>query len=139
MTVIGPGGVGKTALAAAAATSCAARFALGAHVVDLTRVETGEDVGGTLAGQLGFPSFAALIGSPGEQSALVVVDNCEHVIDAAAEAIAGLLEACESPTVLATSRSPLDLPGESVVALAPLPVPPPGERDVDSPARAAVL
>ena len=64
--------------------------------------------------------------------ALLVVDNCEHVTAAAADAIDRLLAACQSPTVLATSRSPLDLPGESLVVLGPLGVPAPGSIDIDS-------
>ena len=83
---------------------------------------------GALAAQLGFPSLTALLTSPGDQPALVIVDNCEHVLDAAAEAVAALLDSCASPSVVATSRSPLDLPGESLVVLGPLPLP----RDADA-------
>jgi hypothetical protein len=85
--------------------------------VDLTRVDDPEGVGGAVAAQLGFPSFTALLDSPSEQPALLVVDNCEHVLDAAAEAIDALLGACDAPSVVATSRSPLDLPGEGVVVV----------------------
>jgi hypothetical protein len=70
-----------------------------------------------------FGSFRALLDSPTDESALVVVDNCEHVLDAASEAIAALLDACHSPTVVATSRSPLGVAGESVVVLGPLGLP----------------
>ena len=91
-----------------------------------------EAVAESIAGQLGFASFEALLSSPSEQPALLVVDNCEHVTAAAADAIDRLLAACQSPTVLATSRSPLDLPGESLVVLGPLGVPAPGSIDIDS-------
>ena len=87
---------------------------------------------GTIAAQLGFRSFEALVESPSEQPVLLLVDNCEHVLAAAADAIATLLDACRAPTVLATSRSPLGVPGESLVVLGPLPVPP--TDDADSPA-----
>ena len=60
---------------------------------------------------------------PAIDKALLLVDNCEHLLEAAARTIGRILEVCEQPTVLATSRSPLELPGESVVALAPLEVP----------------
>lgn len=132
VTVIGPAGIGKTALALAVARQVGADFVLGAHVVDLTRVDSEQDVPGAIAAQLGFATFDALVNSPSEQPALVVVDNCEHVMTVAGDAIAALLESCDSPRVLATSRSPLDMPGESLVVLGPLGVPAPGTSDVDN-------
>ncbi len=129
VTVIGPGGVGKTALANEAVARAADRFALGARSVDLTRVDDADAVPGALAAQLGFESFQALLDAPGDRKVLLLVDNCEHLLEAAARTIGGILEVCEQPTVLATSRSPLELPGESVVALAPFEVPPIGTPD----------
>jgi predicted ATPase len=120
VTIIGPGGMGKTSLARAAVERVGPSFELGSAVVDLTRVREADEVAGAVAGQLGFPSFDALLNAPGEQPVLLLVDNCEHVTDAAAAAIAALLDACQSPTVLATSRSPLDLPGETILMLGPL-------------------
>ena len=64
---------------------------------------------------------------------MLVVDNCEHVIDGAATAIAQLVEACAAPVVLATSRSPLDIAGESLVVLGPLTMPGTGAVDPDVP------
>lgn len=132
VTLIGPAGIGKTTVAMAVASRIGGDFELGAHLVDLTRVDAPEDVAGAIAGQLGFASFDALLSSPSEQPALVVVDNCEHVTAAAADAIAGLLAACQAPTVLATSRSPLDLPGESLVVLGPLGLPAADTADTDN-------
>jgi predicted ATPase len=132
VTLIGPAGIGKTALANAVSARLAPRYELGAHAVDLTRVDTADAVEGALAGQLGFGSFEALLSSPSEQPALIVVDNCEHVTAAAADAIDALLDACRSPTVLATSRSPLDLPVESLVVLGPLGVPRANTADLDN-------
>jgi predicted ATPase len=129
VTLIGPGGVGKTALANEAVARAADRFALGSRSVDLTRVDDADAVPGALAAQLGFESFQALLDAPGDRKVLLLVDNCEHLLEAAASAIGRILEVCEQPTVLATSRSPLELPGESVVALAPLEVPAPGTLD----------
>jgi predicted ATPase len=126
VTVVGPGGVGKTALARAGAARAAPTFSMGVGHVDLTRVEEEAGVPGALAAQLGFDSFDALLSSPADSPMLLVVDNCEHLLDAAAHWLVEVLEACEQPTILATSRSPLEVPGESVLPLAPLAVPGPG-------------
>jgi predicted ATPase len=123
VTVVGPGGVGKTVLARTGALRAAPMFSMGVGHVDLTRVEEEASVPGALASQLGFDSFDALLGSPADSPVLLVVDNCEHLLDAAAHWLVQVLGACEQPTILATSRSPLELPGESVLALAPLAVP----------------
>ena len=130
VTVVGPGGVGKTALARASALTVAPMFSMGAGYVDLTRVEEEAGVPGALAAQLGFDSFDALLSSPADRPVLLVVDNCEHLLDAAAHWLVQILGACQQPTILATSRSPLEIPGESVLPLAPLAVPVP-ERDPD--------
>ncbi|HEX6424214.1 MAG TPA: hypothetical protein VFZ79_12085 [Acidimicrobiales bacterium] len=132
VTLIGPGGIGKTTLARAVAAVCADSFGEGARTVDLTRVGSPEGVAESLATQLGYASFAALIDAPGDHSVLVVVDNCEHVVEAVSDAIDQLLAACRMPTVLATSRAALELPGEVVVPVGPLELPPLGT--VDGPA-----
>jgi predicted ATPase len=131
VTVVGPGGVGKTTLARAGSRHVEDRYPLGVRLVDLARIDAPDAVLGSLAAQLGFASSEALLSSPVDQPALVIADNCEHVIDAVADAIGTLLECCAMPTVLATSRSPLGLPGETVLSLAPLAVP-----SVDDPAAA---
>jgi predicted ATPase len=123
LTITGPGGIGKTTVADEIARREAHRYPLGVHRIDLTTVEDDREVAAALAAQLGFGSFRALLDSPTDQPALVVVDNCEHVLDAASEAVVALLDACRSPTVVATSRSPLGVAGESVVVLAPLDLP----------------
>ena len=64
---------------------------------------------------------------PARQQLLVVLDNCEHVIGAAAELCAGLLAACDDVRVLATSREPVRVAGEARYRLGPLPVPDPDE------------
>lgn len=129
VTLIGPGGIGKTALAGAVAAACAGEFGEGARTVDLTRVDSPEGVAESLAGQLGYTSFAALLDAPSDLSVLVVVDNCEHVVEAVSEAVDRLLGACRMPTVLATSRAALELPGEVVVPVGPLELPPAGTFD----------
>lgn len=134
VTVVGAGGIGQTALAKAVLDAEQSRFELGGRVVDLTRVDSADAVGGALAGQLGFPSFDALVNSPSEHSVLLLVDNCEHVTSAAAAVISELLAACQTPSVIATSRSPLDVPGEALVPIGPLQLPRTGALDADAPA-----
>ena len=133
VTVVGPGGVGKTALARAVAERAAGRFAMGVAGVDLTRITDAAAVPGALAAQLGFESFDALLSSPNDRPVLLVVDNCEHLLDAAAHALVEILGSCRQPTVLATSRSPLELPGESVLSLSPLTLPRDGDDPYGSP------
>ncbi|HEX6421675.1 MAG TPA: hypothetical protein VFZ77_24445 [Acidimicrobiales bacterium] len=132
VTLVGPGGIGKTALARAVAARCAGDFGEGARTVDLTRVASPAGVAESLAGQMGYSSFAALMNAPGDHSVLVVIDNCEHVVEAVSDAVDRLLVACQMPTVLATSRSALEVPGEAVVPVGPLELPPAGT--VDGPA-----
>ena len=106
VTVVGPGGVGKTALARAAAERLAGRLRpRGFAIVDLTRVDDEAVVPGTMANQLGFDSFDALLSSPNDRPVLLLVDNCEHLIDAVAAAVVQVLGACNQPTVVATSRA----------------------------------
>src|SRR5262245_35702806 len=76
VTVVGPGGGGKTALAKTAAGLAGDRFPMGVFDVDLTRVEVADAVPGALAAQLGYDSFDALLASPVDHAALLVVDNC---------------------------------------------------------------
>ncbi len=117
VTVTGPGGVGKTALAAAVAA--AVRPPLADQVVwcVLVPLRPGEEVGDAIADALGFPSLDAACRGLGDLSRLVVLDNCEHVVDATAVAVRRLLTAGPELRVLATSREPLELPGEHVVVL----------------------
>ncbi|HSJ27618.1 MAG TPA: AAA family ATPase [Acidimicrobiia bacterium] len=115
VTITGPGGIGKTVLA----REVLERAPTVGMVVDLTRVDDPRAVAGAFAGQLGFHDLGALTSGWAWNDRLVFVDNCEHVLDAAAEVVARLLEVPDLP-VLATSRTPLDLPGESVVGIGPL-------------------
>lgn len=98
VTLTGPGGIGKTALARVALARAKGGFALGGARVDLTVVDDPERVPGTIAAQLGFRSFEALVDSPTEQPVLLV-DNCEHVLGAAADAVRA------SPTYRRTHRA----------------------------------
>ncbi|MGI9605648.1 MAG: ATP-binding protein, partial [Acidimicrobiales bacterium] len=123
MTITGPGGIGKTALGRAAAVEVSSEFEYGHVVVDLTRIEDESGVAEAVAMQLGCADYASLMNSPSDQPALIMLDNCEHILDAAANVVSELLDACRMPTILTTSRSPLDLPDESIITLAPLELP----------------
>ena len=113
MTVTGPGGAGKTRLAGEVARRVAGRFADGAWLAELAPVHDAAQVPGVVAAVLGVreqpgvPAAEVLARVLARQQLLLVLDNCEHVIGAAAQLCAGLLAACDDVRVLATSREPL--------------------------------
>ncbi|MFG3689747.1 BTAD domain-containing putative transcriptional regulator [Micromonospora sp. NPDC047740] len=130
VTLTGPGGVGKTTLALEAARHADATLADRLHLVRLSAVASGTDLPEAVAGQLGVAAggpgpaaTAALVAWLGAGRALLVVDNCEHVIDEVAELVEQLVAACPALTVLTTSREALAVPGETQLAVAPLGVP----------------
>jgi non-specific serine/threonine protein kinase len=133
VTVTGPGGVGKTRLAGEVARLVAARFADGVWLAELAPVRDPARVPSVVAVTLGVreqpgvPAAETLMRVLARQQLLLVLDNCEHVVGAAAQLCAGLLQACDDVRVLATSREPLRIAGEAVYRLAPLPVPGPGD------------
>ena len=136
VTVTGPGGVGKTRLAGAVARLVAGRFADGAWLAELATVRDPAQVAAVVAAALGIgeppgvPAAGALarvLAGQQQQQLLLVLDNCEHVIGAAARLCAGLLAACDDVRVLATSREPLAVAGEARYRLGPLILPAPGD------------
>jgi predicted ATPase len=139
VTLVGAGGAGKTSLARTIAYRAgAALFAelapVGAQAVD---AEVLTAVGGRdlmLTERTRRPTDrrddrTRLLDTLGDRRALLVLDNCEHVIDSAADLSAALLAACPNLTILATSREPLGVPGEARLSVGPLPVPPPHTAD----------
>jgi predicted ATPase/DNA-binding CsgD family transcriptional regulator len=128
VTLIGPGGVGKTRLALHVAADQADRFPDGARLADLAPVAA-DLVADTLARALGvapqpgWPLRDVLREVAGGMKCLLVVDNCEHVIAAAADIVADLLAAGSELRVLATSREPLAVAGEATYQVPPMPVP----------------
>jgi predicted ATPase/DNA-binding CsgD family transcriptional regulator len=131
VTVTGAGGAGKTRLAGVVAKQVADRFADGAWLVELAAVRDPAKVPTVVAAALGIrdaPGVAAadaLVRALARQQLLLVLDNCEHVIGAAAVLCERLLLACDDVRVLATSREPLRVAGEARYRLAPLTLPDP--------------
>ncbi len=143
VTVTGPGGTGKTRLAAEVARQVAGRYADGAWLVELAPVQDPAQVPSVVAVVLGVrelpgaPAAEALARVLADQQVLLMLDNCEHVIGAAAQLCAGLLAACDDVRVLATSREPLAVAGEGRYRLGPLALPDP--EDLAGAARAEAV
>ena len=131
VTVTGPGGAGKTRLAGEVARQVAARLPTGVWLAELAPVRDPEQVAAVVAMALGVreqpgvPAARTLARVLARQQLLLVLDNCEHLIGAAAGLCAELAAACDDLRVLATSREPLAVAGEARYRLAPLSLPDP--------------
>jgi len=142
VTVTGPGGAGKTRLAGEVAREVAGRFGDGVWLAELAAVRDPAQVAAVVAAALGVrdlagvPAAEALARVLARQQLLLVLDNCEHVIGAAAALCAGLLPAADDVRVLVTSREPLRAAGEARYRLGPLSLP--GPDDVADTGSAAV-
>ena len=135
VTLTGTGGVGKTTLALEVLRHADAGITGEVRLVRLALLEPDADVAEAMARQLGQvppgPGEAAtrtVTSFLAPRKALVVLDNCEHVLDPAAELLQRVLSACPQVTVLTTSREAFGLPGEVQVAVHPLAVPAEGEE-----------
>jgi predicted ATPase/DNA-binding NarL/FixJ family response regulator len=126
VTVAGPGGVGKTRLATELAHRQRSRRRDGVWIVDLTSIANVRDVATETVRVLEVPSSTglapldALCAHLAERDVLIVLDNCEHVIEACADLAAKLLASCTRLRMLATSRELLGVAGETVWRLDPL-------------------
>ncbi|WP_161956885.1 ATP-binding protein [Sphingosinithalassobacter portus] len=130
MTVVGPGGIGKTSISIALAERCAEMFADGTFFIDLITAEHGSDLGATLAKGLGLRLENGDYGEAAldwltDRNALLLFDNCEHVIEASAKFAETILQRAAGVHLLCTSREPLRVQDEWVHRLAPLDAPPP--------------
>ncbi|MFF1874732.1 ATP-binding protein [Kitasatospora herbaricolor] len=128
VTLSGVGGVGKTRLALQVSREVHRAFPDGVHWVSLAEVGEPELVGLTTMAAIGVHTMgpdatAALIDFLRDKRLLLVLDNCEHLVDACAEMVAALLRACPGVRVLATSREVLDIAGERSFVVPPLSVP----------------
>ena len=135
VSLVGPGGVGKTRLGVRAAADLGRGFADGAWWVELAEVRESGLVAGAAAGALDLRDQAAteplqiLLAHLRDRELLLLVDNCEHVLDASAELVAEVLRAAPNVRVIATSREPLQVQGEHVVPVPPLELPPAGKGE----------
>jgi predicted ATPase/DNA-binding winged helix-turn-helix (wHTH) protein len=129
LTIVGPGGIGKTTVALAVAEVLAATYRDGVAFVDLTPVSDPALVPSALAATLGLVSHyqdavSGLAAWLHDKQMLIVLDSCEHVVETAAALVEALLRGAPGVSVLATSREPLRGEGEWVRRLPPLGLPP---------------
>lgn len=135
VTLTGIGGVGKTRLALRVASDVAGSFPDGVHVAELADLRDPELLATSVLGALdvarpgrpGADATAALVARLGERRVLLVLDNCEHLVDACARLADTLLRSAPGLHVLATSRQPLGIAGEQIFPVEPLPVPEAGD------------
>ena len=123
VTLTGPGGSGKTRLAAQTAAQLAERWPDGVWWVDLSAVTDSAQIPEAVAAASGLlveSGDRLLIGQLRTKRALVCLDNCEQIVDGAAEFVTALQTGCPELSILATSREPLDVPGETIWRVPPL-------------------
>jgi non-specific serine/threonine protein kinase len=129
VTLVGPGGVGKTRVALRAAAAAAPRYPDGVWLVKLSGLRDRRLLPHIIAQRIGaaehFAGSAsdALLAHLRDRHLLLILDTCEHLIDACAELADAIVAGAPSVTVLATSREPLNVTGETTVLVRPLPVP----------------
>ncbi|MEA2667396.1 MAG: hypothetical protein QOJ33_330, partial [Chloroflexota bacterium] len=130
VSLVGPGGVGKTRLALRTAADLGRGFADGAWLVELAEVRDGALVTNAVLAALDLRDQAAmkplhiLLSDLQNRQLLLLLDNCEHLLGDVAPLVAEVLRAAPRLTVITTTREPLQVPGEHVIPIPPLQVPP---------------
>jgi predicted ATPase/DNA-binding winged helix-turn-helix (wHTH) protein len=129
VTLVGPGGIGKTTVAVSVAHARFAEFGGAVHFIDLGALDDPALVPSALASTLGLPvnsdsPIQALLSFVRDQRMLLVLDNCEHVIDTVAAVAESIFREASQVYMLATSREALRVEGELVYRLPPLGCPP---------------
>ena len=136
VTLVGPGGVGKTRMAIRAARDLGRGFRHGAWLVGLAEVRRPESVGSAvlaaldLRDQAGMEPGAIVVSYRADKELLLVVDTCEHQLPSVARLIQEILSGAPGVRIIATSREPLSLSGEHVLPIPPFPLP---STDPDEP------
>jgi predicted ATPase len=131
VSLVGPGGVGKTRLAIRAATDLRRGFCGGGWLVELAEVRDPALVSNAvmvaldLRDQAASAPAAILLSYLRDKELLLVVDNCEHLLEAAGRIVTDMMKAAPGVRVIATSREPLSVPGEHVIPVPPLELPTP--------------
>jgi predicted ATPase/DNA-binding CsgD family transcriptional regulator len=135
ITLMGPGGIGKSRLALRAAHKLGRHFPDGVWLAELADLDRPDLAPYALARSLHVQERRdaggiddALMAHLRDRRALLVLDNCEHLIDACRRLVASVVSGCERVRILCTSRERLGVPGEAVVVLAALDVPAYGDR-----------
>jgi predicted ATPase/DNA-binding winged helix-turn-helix (wHTH) protein len=133
VTIVGSGGIGKTTVALAVAERMIGAYEQGVRLVDLAPLREARLVPSAIATVLGLEMrtedpLPSLIAALRDSRMLLLLDNCEHVIEAAADLAAAILGGVAGLTILATSREPLGVPGELVHRLGPLSSPEPSSE-----------
>jgi predicted ATPase len=142
VTIVGPGGVGKTRVARVAAAQAAASYPDGPWIVELSNLRDPALLPNTVASVLGLPEQDARSALDGlleylrDRRLLLILDTCEHLLDACAALAQAVIRDAPGVTVLATSRQPLDMSGESTFPVGPLPVPESDSLALAGPGRA---
>jgi predicted ATPase/DNA-binding CsgD family transcriptional regulator len=130
VTLTGAGGVGKTRLAIRVAADLRERYSHGVCLVEFASLADAALVGETVASAIGLaetptrPVVETLLDQLSEKNALLIFDNCEHIVQECAQLAETLLRGCPHLTLIATSREPLGIGGEVVWHVAPLSYPP---------------
>jgi predicted ATPase/DNA-binding winged helix-turn-helix (wHTH) protein len=133
VTVVGPAGIGKTSLALAATQSWSSDSGYAAYFVDLAAVSDPGSVPAVVASAISASTIyedivGVMLEELQDRRLLIILDNCEHVIDAAARLCVVLLTGTKHVRLLATSREPLRIAGEWIHRVAPLGLPPVGRE-----------
>ena len=137
LSIVGPGGIGKTTVALSLANQICSNYADGVTFVDLAPLRQADLLPNTVALAIGIPvrsedETESLLAFLGDQRSLLILDNCEHVIDVVAPLIERICRAAPCLHIVATSREDLAIEGERIHRLVPLASPPASEEGLEA-------